>query len=110
MNLRGDAAQGDAEVIGLLSDSLKVDQAPLTGESLPVSMRVGNLTKMGSTVTSGKAMAVVFDHGRNTFMGKTASMIASVDEVGHFQVCCTLRLACLSVQRVHLTICTHGDL
>ena len=86
----GGPIPGDCEVISLLSEQLKVDQAPLTGESLPVSMHVGKLSKMGSTVTSGKAMAVVFDHGRNTFMGKTASMIASVDEVGHFQVCCTL--------------------
>lgn len=44
------------------------------------------LTLLSGLRRAGKALAMVFDHGRNTFMGKTASMISSVDEVGHFQM------------------------
>eukprot|EP01047_Picozoa_sp_COSAG01_P049062 COSAG01_NODE_4827_length_4711_cov_3.478534_1_plen_1101_part_00 len=65
---------------------LKVDQAALTGESLPVTMNAGSVAKMGSTITAGECEGVVFDHGPYTFFGKTASMIANVEEKGHFQI------------------------
>ena len=40
---------------------------------------------MGSTVSRGEAEAIVTATGGDTFFGKTANMIQSVDEMGHFQ-------------------------
>lgn len=64
---------------------IQVDQAALTGESFPVTMGPGDNAKMGSTVTRGEIEAVVSATGGQTFFGKTASLISSVDEVSHFQ-------------------------
>jgi len=66
---------------------IEVDQAALTGESLPVTMtgEAGSQPKMGSTVTRGEVEATVEYTGKNTFFGKTAAMIQSVEEMSHFQ-------------------------
>jgi len=64
---------------------VQVDQAALTGESLPVTALAGDEAKMGSNVTSGESLAVVTATGGQTFFGRTAAMIQSVDEMGHFQ-------------------------
>ena len=123
---------------------IEVDQAALTGESLPVTMTGGSKPKMGSTVTRGEVEATVEARARptphplscnssccstrratarqhtpfpparrpsaptrtrlcaardllapgftpvqftgmNTFFGKTAAMIQSVEEMSHFQ-------------------------
>ncbi len=52
-----------------------MDQAALTGESMPVTMTVGDVPKMGSTVVRGEVEATVQDTGMNTFFGKTAALI-----------------------------------
>ena len=67
-------------------EPLEIDQAALTGESMPVTMCTGDEPKMGSNVTRGEAEAIVIATGSQTFFGKTASMIASVNEQGHFQI------------------------
>ncbi len=59
---------------------LSVDQAALTGESMPVTMKAGDVPKMGSTVVRGEVEATVQDTGMHTFLGKTAALIQSVDE------------------------------
>jgi len=64
---------------------IEVDQAALTGESLPVTMMKGSQPKMGSTVTRGETEGTVEFTGGNTFFGKTAAMIQSVEEMSHFQ-------------------------
>jgi H+-transporting ATPase len=63
---------------------IDVDQAALTGESLPVSMAAGDRPKMGSTVSRGEVEATVEFTGGKTFFGKTAAMIQSVEEMSHF--------------------------
>eukprot|EP00658_Telonema_sp_P-2_P083326 TRINITY_DN8996_c0_g1_i1.p1 TRINITY_DN8996_c0_g1~~TRINITY_DN8996_c0_g1_i1.p1 ORF type:complete len:1094 (-),score=361.29 TRINITY_DN8996_c0_g1_i1:311-3592(-) len=63
---------------------IQVDQSALTGESLPVTMKVGDFAKMGSMVKSGDAEALVTGTGGNTFFGKTAELLA-IDEMGHFE-------------------------
>mmetsp|Transcript_39283 Transcript_39283/g.111218 ORF Transcript_39283/g.111218 Transcript_39283/m.111218 type:complete len:1040 (+) Transcript_39283:189-3308(+) len=65
--------------------TIDVDQAALTGESLPVTMTAGSSVKMGSTVTRGEVEATVQATGSHTFFGKTAALLQSVDEAGHFQ-------------------------
>lgn len=81
----GDIVAADAILLGHNYDSLEVDQAALTGESLPVTTYHGEKVLMGSSVKRGELDAIVCSTGEHTFFGKAAGMIASVDEVGHFQ-------------------------
>ncbi len=55
---------------------IEVDQAALTGESLPVTMYKGDECKMGSNVARGETEATVVATGANTFFGKTASLLS----------------------------------
>jgi H+-transporting ATPase len=63
----------------------QVDQAALTGESLPVVKVPGDKTMMGSALKQGEAKAVVVATGNRTFFGKAASMINAVQTEGHLQ-------------------------
>ena len=67
------------------NSEIDVDQAALTGESLPVTFYKGDSCKMGSTVVRGEVEATVEFTGRDTFFGKTASLLASDGEVSHLQ-------------------------
>jgi len=64
---------------------IEVDQSALTGESLPVTMYVGDSAKMGSTITRGEVEATVEFTGKHTFFGKTATMLQQADGMGHLQ-------------------------
>ena len=64
---------------------IEVDQAALTGESLPVTMTAGCQPKMGSTITRGEVEATVEFTGSKTFFGKTAAMLQIGEEMSHFQ-------------------------
>ncbi len=66
------------------SGRVQVDQAALTGESLPVKMGAGAQPKMGSTVVLGETEATVEHTGGATFLGKTAAMIQSVEATSRF--------------------------
>ncbi|NLJ83539.1 MAG: calcium-translocating P-type ATPase, SERCA-type [Halanaerobiaceae bacterium] len=83
---RGDKVPADARI--LFTRGLQVDEALLTGESVPVTKSAGNLYKrgigiaeqrnmvfMGTTVTGGKCRAVVVNTGMNTEMGKIAHLL-----------------------------------
>jgi H+-transporting ATPase len=65
---------------------LDVDQAALTGESLPVNMFRGDSCKMGSTVSRGEVNATVEFTGANTFFGKTAALLGATDEYSNLQM------------------------
>ena len=54
---------------------IQVDEAALTGESLPVPKYRGDSCKMSSTVAQGEVQATVENTGSNTFGGRTASMM-----------------------------------
>ena len=84
----GDAVPADGRIIE--SNSLKIEEAALTGESVPVSkfcepLSLGeakdiplgdrkNMMYMGSTVVYGRGKAVICGTGMNTEMGKIAAM------------------------------------
>lgn len=65
--------------------SVSVDQAALTGESLPVTMYPGDVAKMGSNITRGESDCIVTATAGETFFGRTAGLVASVNDMGHFQ-------------------------
>mmetsp|Transcript_29232 Transcript_29232/g.59858 ORF Transcript_29232/g.59858 Transcript_29232/m.59858 type:complete len:1035 (+) Transcript_29232:497-3601(+) len=67
------------------SSEIDVDQAALTGESLPVTFYKGDSCKMGSTVVRGEVEATVEFTGVNTFFGKTASLLQESNEHSHLQ-------------------------
>ena len=56
----------------VVSGQSTVDESALTGESLPVTMFVGDVAKMGSTVKRGELDARVAFTGDATFFGKAA--------------------------------------
>ncbi|CAN0921838.1 ATPase 7, plasma membrane-type [Linum grandiflorum] len=79
----GDIVPADARL--LEGDPLKIDQAALTGESLPVTKNPGNGVYSGSTCKQGEIDAVVIATGVHTFFGKAAHLVDSTNNVGHFQ-------------------------
>jgi len=54
---------------------IEVDEAALTGESLPVTKFQGSNCLMGSTVVRGEVEGTVEFTGANTFFGKTAALL-----------------------------------
>ncbi|KAM3576605.1 hypothetical protein VYU27_001592 [Nannochloropsis oceanica] len=60
--------------------NIDVDQAALTGESLPVTFYKGDSVKMGSTVVRGEVEGTVECTGANTFFGRTAALLQGGDE------------------------------
>ncbi|XP_010937229.1 ATPase 10, plasma membrane-type isoform X1 [Elaeis guineensis] len=79
----GDIIPADARL--LEGDPLKVDQSALTGESLPVTKRTGDVVFSGSTCKHGEIEAVVIATGVHSFFGKAAHLVDSTESVGHFQ-------------------------
>lgn len=86
----GDAVPADGRIIECAS--MKIEEAALTGESVPVNKLTGllqlegqkdiplgdrkNMVYMGSTVVYGRGKAVITGTGMNTEMGKIASALA----------------------------------
>ncbi len=90
----GDAVPADARIIECAS--MKIEEAALTGESVPVDKRESALAAgangdvalgdrknkvfMGSTVVYGRGKAVVVATGMDTEMGKIADALAMAEE------------------------------
>ena len=90
----GDSVPADARIIECAS--MKIEEAALTGESVPVDKKVETLTAgangdvslgdrknmvfMGSTVVYGRGKAVVTATGMETEMGKIADALAQAEE------------------------------
>ena len=87
----GDAVPADGRL--LESASLKIEEAALTGESVPVNKAVEvifdgdvplgdrrNMCYMGSTVVYGRGRAVVTATGMDTEMGRIAGVLAQTEQ------------------------------
>ena len=87
----GDAVPADGRL--LESASLKIEEAALTGESVPVNKAVEvifdgdiplgdrrNMCYMGSTVVYGRGRAVVTATGMGTEMGRIAGVLAQTEQ------------------------------
>lgn len=90
----GDAVPADARIIE--SASLKIEEAALTGESVPVNKMIDaiglgnqkdvplgdrkNMMYMGSSVVYGRGRAVVTAVGMDTEMGKIAGALAAAED------------------------------
>ena len=91
----GDAVPADGRIIE--NASLKIEEAALTGESVPVNKMIDalnlkgenddvplgdrkNMCYMGSTVVYGRGKAVITETGMDTEMGKIAGALAATAE------------------------------
>ncbi|KAI0320934.1 plasma-membrane proton-e [Amylostereum chailletii] len=80
----GDIVPADCRLTEAINVS--IDQAALTGESLPVSKKDGDQCFSGSTCKQGEAEGVVISTGANTFFGRAASLVGQEDDsTGHLQ-------------------------
>jgi H+-transporting ATPase len=66
-------------------DYLSVDQSALTGESLPVDKKVGNVAYSSSIAKQGTMLGLVVATGMDTFFGQTAELVGEAQHVSHFQ-------------------------
>ncbi len=64
---------------------LSVDQSALTGESLPVSKKAGDIAYSGSVAKQGQMQALVTDTGAQTYFGRTAKLVQTAGAASHFQ-------------------------
>ncbi len=82
----GDVVPADCELLGG-GEFLQVDQSALTGESLPVNKKPGDLLYANAIVKQGEMIARVTATGLNTYFGKTVGLVAKAEkeESGHFQ-------------------------
>jgi H+-transporting ATPase len=79
----GDIVPADAFIFE--GETAKIDQAALTGESLPVDKGPGDTVYSGSVMKQGEVDSVVTGTGKDTFFGKTAALIAQTQTTSHFQ-------------------------
>ena len=63
----------------------QIDQAALTGESLPAKKFSGDVAFSGSAIKQGERHAVVYATGANTFFGRAANLIGSTHNVANIQ-------------------------
>ena len=70
-----------------------MDQAALTGESLPVKKFPGHVAFSGSTIKQGETECLVYATGSSTFFGRAAALISGVHSVANIQkVSATVRV------------------
>lgn len=86
----GDIVPADCRLLGIggtgeACGELQIDQAALTGESLPVHKHKGDIAYSSSIIKQGQQLAIVAKTGDKTFIGRAANLIAITNEAGHFQ-------------------------
>jgi H+-transporting ATPase len=81
----GDVVPADIKLVE--GDYIQSDQSALTGESLPVSKKPGDIAYANSIVKQGEMLGAVINTAMNTFFGKTVSLVtqAEREERSHFQ-------------------------
>ncbi|MEM8679815.1 MAG: plasma-membrane proton-efflux P-type ATPase [Planctomycetota bacterium] len=89
-------------------DYISIDQAALTGESLPVNKQQGDVGYSGSIAKQGEMTAVVIGTGNHTLFGRTANLVATagakathsqraVSQIGDFLIVLSITLALILV-------------
>ncbi len=79
----GDTVPADLKLVD--GEYLSVDQSALTGESLPVDKKKGDIAYQGSGVKMGEMKAVVLNTGMNTYFGNTARLVLETKNQSHFE-------------------------
>ncbi len=81
----GDIVPADVRLME--GEFLSVDQSALTGESLPVTRKAGDLVYANSIVKQGEMTGVVVSTGQSTYFGRTVKLVARAEREkrSHFQ-------------------------
>jgi H+-transporting ATPase len=79
----GDVVPADIKLVS--GDYLNADESALTGESLPVEKKEGDIAYSGSVIRMGEMNGLVVETGMNTFFGRTAKLVDSAKTQSHFQ-------------------------
>ena len=97
---------GDIVPADLIVDSgrAEIDQSALTGESHPATKTVDEQVLQGTICKKGRIEAIVFATGVHTYLGKTTTLVASVEGIGHFQQVLLSTTWCLSILSVFFTL------
>ena len=74
-----------ADILLVDGDYLVVDESALTGESLPVEKKVGDIAYSGSIVKKGEMTGIVKATGLNTYFGKTVKLVEKAERVSSYQ-------------------------
>ncbi|GKT11407.1 MAG: H+-transporting ATPase [Thiomicrorhabdus sp.] len=76
-----------ADVLLITDGYLSIDQSSLTGESLPVSKKSGDIGYANTVIKQGEMLAVIVNTGNRTNFHKVVSLVASAQmhEESHFQ-------------------------
>ncbi len=76
----GELIPADSKII---RGDVAVNQAALTGESLPVHVQESDIVYSGTAVTQGEATCVVVNTGESTFFGATARLVRIAHPESH---------------------------
>ncbi|RLA58992.1 MAG: metal-transporting ATPase [Gammaproteobacteria bacterium] len=113
----GDIVPADVQL--LKGDYLLVDQAAMTGESLPVSKAINEVAYANTVVQQGEMLAVVVNTGMHTNFSGVVALVASaslkershfqkmVIQIGNFLILMTLALVLLIVM---VSLFRHQDI
>ena len=113
----GDIVPADVQL--LKGDYLLVDQAAMTGESLPVSKTINEVAYANTIVQQGEMLAVVVNTGMHTNFSGVVALVASaslkershfqkmVIQIGNFLILMTLALVLLIVM---VSLFRHQDI
>ena len=79
----GNIVPADAKL--LKDQHISLDESSLTGESLPVDKKEGDMAYSGTGVKRGGAKAIVTATGNNTKFACTVELVEEAEEESHFQ-------------------------
>ncbi|HHJ80732.1 MAG TPA: metal-transporting ATPase, partial [Candidatus Tenderia electrophaga] len=81
----GDIVPADVQLLS--GDYLLIDQAALTGESLPVSKKINEVAYANTIVKQGEMLALVVNTGMRTNFSSVVSLVAKaqLEQRSHFQ-------------------------
>ncbi len=79
----GDIIPADVKLID--GCYITVDESALTGESLPLDKKIGDVAYSGSIVQRGDMQALVLTTSLNTYFGKAAKLVTQVKSKSHLE-------------------------
>jgi len=79
----GDIIPADVKLID--GDFLTVDESALTGESVPVTKKAGDVVYSGTIVKRGEMTGVVIATGLHTYFGRTVQLVQSAKTTSDYQ-------------------------
>ena len=81
----GDVVPADVQLLD--GDFLSIDESSLTGESLPVTKRQGEIAYSNTVIKQGEMQSLVVNTGHNTRFSSVVDLVvkASLEEHSHFQ-------------------------